>query len=914
MTSQQFLVQPGTYVEIINYNGKNITVASLYLITDESSYIEQTIIDGNYNGSVVTFANEENEDARLIGFVITHGYYGYGSGICVEGSHPYISNNIIEDNEIQQYGSGCGIYLQESSAHIFCNIIRNNDGAYTGSGISIVDCNNLIIKGNIINDHITESIYGVAQGGGISISGSIDILLQQNLLFDNNVDCGSGDMIVTLNSDVIIKNCTFYNTSSAGTSLLLSGNTEIINSIIWSDNEYYGESIVNNGSLTARFSDIKNYYEGEENICHDPMFDNLDLFTLSLQSPCINRGDPSSENDPDDTICDMGWKYFDLSEYGTVSGVVTLEEGIGEMDNVWITAGNETCYPINSGSYMLHLFPGSYDITANVGIHSQQTIEGINVIQNEEVSNINFNLTNIENNIIINVAQDGSGHFYSVQDAVNAAIQGDTIIVHNGIYEESLHISEKEITLGSMFLLDNDTSHIDNTIIRGNGFRLLKIENITDTSLTISGLTFEEGNDYNAGGIYIRYSAPRFNNCLIQNNISNNKGGGVWNYYSQTIFTECEIINNYASGGGGISNEYSDVGFYNCIISGNCAFSGGGIHNYYSSPIIKNSIISNNTSTGGNGGGIDNLYDSQAIIINNFIFDNNAIRGGGLYFKGGANAIVINNLINNNCATTYGGGIRCRWASPQIINNTIVNNSADIYGGGIDFYDRSDPNLFNNIIWDNSAPEGDQISISSSAADPNFYHCNIQNGINGFYFTGTATQEDYEGILENNISQNPNFIANDDFHLLHDSPCIDTGTELLQEGIELPDFDLDGNPRIFGNTIDIGAYEWQGTAIYNDEIEVFDINMNISNYPNPFNPETNISYQLPADSKVNLSIYNIKGQLVKTLVNDIKPTGEHSIIWDGRDSNDKRVGSGIYFYKLKVNGKTEVVKKCLLLK
>jgi flagellar hook assembly protein FlgD len=53
---------------------------------------------------------------------------------------------------------------------------------------------------------------------------------------------------------------------------------------------------------------------------------------------------------------------------------------------------------------------------------------------------------------------------------------------------------------------------------------------------------------------------------------------------------------------------------------------------------------------------------------------------------------------------------------------------------------------------------------------------------------------------------------------------------------------------------------------------------------------------------------------VKTLVHEVLPAGEHSIIWNGRDSNGDRVSSGIYFYKLSVNGKTEAVKKCLLLK
>ena len=86
------------------------------------------------------------------------------------------------------------------------------------------------------------------------------------------------------------------------------------------------------------------------------------------------------------------------------------------------------------------------------------------------------------------------------------------------------------------------------------------------------------------------------------------------------------------------------------------------------------------------------------------------------------------------------------------------------------------------------------------------------------------------------------------------------------------------------------------------------------NYPNPFNPETTISFSLAQTSDfVNLSIYNVKGQKVKTLINEEMQKGKHSIIWSGLDSNNKRVSSGIYFYKLKTN-KKESVKRMLLLK
>ena len=91
----------------------------------------------------------------------------------------------------------------------------------------------------------------------------------------------------------------------------------------------------------------------------------------------------------------------------------------------------------------------------------------------------------------------------------------------------------------------------------------------------------------------------------------------------------------------------------------------------------------------------------------------------------------------------------------------------------------------------------------------------------------------------------------------------------------------------------------------------------IANFPNPFNPSTTIRFTsepFAPNELITLEIYNIKGQIVKTLANEQLERGNHSVVWHGKDKYGKSVSSGVYFYKLKVNGKNEAVKKCLLLK
>jgi Peptidase family C25/Propeptide_C25/HYDIN/CFA65/VesB-like, Ig-like domain len=85
------------------------------------------------------------------------------------------------------------------------------------------------------------------------------------------------------------------------------------------------------------------------------------------------------------------------------------------------------------------------------------------------------------------------------------------------------------------------------------------------------------------------------------------------------------------------------------------------------------------------------------------------------------------------------------------------------------------------------------------------------------------------------------------------------------------------------------------------------------NFPNPFNPDTQISYSVSESGKVNLSVYNIKGEKVKTLVNNFQEPKWYEIIWNGRDDSNKSVSSGVYFYKFVV-GKHSETKKMLLIK
>ena len=85
-----------------------------------------------------------------------------------------------------------------------------------------------------------------------------------------------------------------------------------------------------------------------------------------------------------------------------------------------------------------------------------------------------------------------------------------------------------------------------------------------------------------------------------------------------------------------------------------------------------------------------------------------------------------------------------------------------------------------------------------------------------------------------------------------------------------------------------------------------------SNYPNPFNPSTTIAFSIPETGRVRVSVYNIKGQKVKDLLNTELTRGNHRLVWEGKDANSRNVASGIYFIKLESGGKTSIRKAMLM--
>jgi len=154
--------------------------------------------------------------------------------------------------------------------------------------------------------------------------------------------------------------------------------------------------------------------------------------------------------------------------------------------------------------------------------------------------------------------------------------------------------------------------------------------------------------------------------------------------------------------------------------------------------------------------------------------------------------------------------------------------------------------------------------------------------------------------------------------------CIDESGNTIWESDFYPNgneknIDIDNNEFfVFSGTtssfVTITKTDLYGQVPANDNLINEGKKDQINNFPNPFNPSTTINFSIHNDSNIDLSVFNIKGQKIKTITHNEFTKGTHSTIWSGDDDSGKSVSSGIYLYKLNVNGKTELIRKCILLK
>jgi len=401
------------------------------------------------------------------------------------------------------------------------------------------------------------------------------------------------------------------------------------------------------------------------------------------------------------------------------------------------------------------------------------------------------------------------------------------------------------------------------------------------------------GNSFVGVGAGIACSSeayPLISNCIIRDNISSQMGGGIGcqSGASPTI-ENCQFIGNRAPHGGGIYGVSCDLTISDCTFEENVAYNGDGGAILLTGSDIQSESCSFVGNSAQFGGGVALSVYSHGTIANASFSDNAAsVSGGGIYVLDTSDLWISHCLVTNNSAGSNGAGIGCYGSSPEIVNCTISDNTSGYAGGGMMCY-QSAVGIRNTIVEGNHGLGG---IYFSSAFNVSISFCDFNDNEDG-NFAGSPPL--YVGVLIStnangdscdtyyNIFEDPAFVnpQGGDYHLQPVSPCIDAGD---------PNSPLDPD----GTVADMGAYFFDQLWVNPNPGTMQPTSFRLlPNYPNPFNPTTTLSFVMPHRSAVKLTVYDLLGRQVCTLVDGVRDAGVHRVVFDGSD-----LSSGVYFCRL----------------
>jgi hypothetical protein len=572
---ETILVAPGTYYENINFNGKEITLASKFIIDQNEEHISNTIIDGGNEGRVVDFYNGETNLTKLIGFTIQRGENPwdsgesieprYGGGIACFGSSPILEHLIITNN-FAIYGGG--IFMKNSQSIINDCYITNNQTPEYGAGIAISDqssveiYNTRISKNLIHRDNPNSETVDAVHGAGIGISES-NVYLSNVSIHDNSINHFQG--------------------RGAGIELYSGQVTFDKNN----RSNLYNNTLAQNDGDNG--SDIHSWYTGEE---VTEVY--LDTFTVLI--PTDFYAYPSE------------YFIFDIQN-AVIDQPLILSDYFVDPDGSNSNSGASANDPLKTISYILNniqVSPGSITIHLANGIYSPTSNgEQFPLILSSNISIIGES----EQGVLIN-AQNQSTVF--IGQYVNNCLLSDLTITNGygassggGLRILDSNINFKNVTVtgcssdqsygptGGGMYMHNTASIMDSVTIKSNASGGLKIGG--NSKLTITNSSISSNNSDEEGcGIIIRYSSVDILNVIIQGN----RG-----YYHSAMKATNSVVNlsNVLIFGniGGLGFKESTVNILNCTIANNSLdddyeMDNGGIINLFGGNVtFTNTIIWN---------------------------------------------------------------------------------------------------------------------------------------------------------------------------------------------------------------------------------------------------------------------------------------------------------------------------------
>ena len=740
----------------------------------------------------------------LTGFTLTNGYTRTdgswntqqgGGGALVTGG--VISNCVVTACTAAHFGGGLDLFGGDA---MNCSIFKNT--AYAGGGMKLEG----------------SSAYNC-------------------LLHDNRAtDSGGGAFFYqggTLGSSTVVNNSA---TNGGGGVYCYLGGNSYNNIIYFNTNNGSANNWATNGGSTFR-SNCTTPADPDDNrvVTDDPRLINPAAGDYRLQpgSPCVDTGLDDYLSGASDLAGNPRIiAYLDIGAYEYTPPAVTITNSVTTVpvDQGTIVLGGTSAYLTGLMSYANAANGASGSLPAQpvwttpaialIYGPNQISVTGTNYAGASASANITITR---QRPSVVYVAPGGSNlppytnwanAATTIQAAVDMVALDGTVWVSNGVYAAGGKVTPGGAESNRVCITANITVQSvngpSNTSIVGIGPMGTKAMRCAFlTAGTLSGFTLTNGftrssvfwdYDEEGGGACLN-GGGTVSNCVVTGCTSYDAGGGICCINAGTV-NNCTIIRNTSrssdyggsgvSGGGGVALVNGGAA-NNCVISGNTAYK--------------------SSQGGGMGGGISCDYGGT---VNNCIISNNAASwngGGGVYFVQGGS---INNCTvcgNTSAAGGSGGGIQCEQGGQTLQNCLVYGNTADD-GAGIYFFNSATMRNCTVTGNTNGTPDnGVGLYLKSGGTVQNCIIFGNQGG-------GANIYNPSGGVISNtcspslagsgNITNDPVFVnsAAKNFRLADASPCINAGNNASAAGST----DLDGRPRVVGGTVDMGAYEFQGSG------------------------------------------------------------------------------------------------------
>ncbi len=796
----------GTYTGTGNYEinplGRKIIIRSA------SGDPHACLVDGQDTYQLFRFVNGETPETTVEGIGIVNGAAANGAGIYCEASSPTLMNLYVAGNDATEDGGG--LFCTDHASPIVENCTFDKNSAYDdGGGLYAYDWSSPIVRGcSFIYNQATDR-----GGGALFVVNSFPEL--DDCEFRENAAANGGGLIFVYAYGPV-RHCQFHeNTADYGGAIQCYGNAQV--------------SFTNctmNGNEAAQGACL--YLRGNS--------------SPTIEACILSFGQEGAAIDRYSDDCNPTLSCTDI--YGN-----TLGDWTAIISDQFELRGNFSENPLfcDAGNGDLTLRGDSPCAMAN----------------NVECGQVGALPVGCLGSWLVRA--DGSGDFATIQEAIDAAVDGESVVLADGTFtgdgNRDLDFKGKEITIHSQ---------------SGNA-KYCIIDCQADADHPHRGFFFGSGETANSV----------LKNVTIRN---------AWSTY-----------------GGGMRIDSANPTIQGVIFDGNGGGDGGAIILANASPVIEDCIFEDNEVTDAGGAIYANASYPQ---ISGCVFKGNSAHwGGGALYNQHAGPNLIDCRFENNHSNYWGGAVHSRYSesNPHFNNCLFVGNNAP-YGGVAYGREESYPTFTDCTFSGNYSSNGAVAHLVSSAL------INLTRSIAVFSTDGSAVTTDgtgtayvfcsdvygnaggdwvdgLDGLLagSDNFSANPSFcdLHSGDYSLASNSPCLASRSPC---GLQVGAFDL--------GCVLTDVPDTPQLAVDHLVLEAA--------VPNPFNPRTTIAFTLPRAGAVDLNIYSADGRRVKLLVHESLGAGRHEVIWTGTDDQGSSVASGVYLVKLRAGGEVKVGKLALI--